>query len=50
MRKGKCNPKAPIVVVTFGGALLCFCFVSPKMLVVAVAIALIALGIWLMRN
>ncbi|MCL1904281.1 MAG: hypothetical protein FWF94_07680 [Oscillospiraceae bacterium] len=44
----KKNP--PIVVVCFGGALLCFCFISHTLLVVTLGVALIVLGIWLLRN
>jgi len=39
---------APIAVITFGGALICFCFISAKVLVITVAASLIALGIWLL--
>jgi hypothetical protein len=42
--------KAPIVVITFGGALLCFCFVSPMVLVCTLGVALIVLGIWLLKS
>jgi len=47
--KRKPNRKAAIVTVTFGGAVLCFCFMSAQFLVVTLAVALIALGIWLLR-
>jgi len=46
---GKKN-KAPIAVVTFGGSLLCFCFISPTLLVITLGFALIVLGIWLFKN
>ncbi|MCL2036936.1 MAG: hypothetical protein FWG83_06085 [Oscillospiraceae bacterium] len=54
-RRGRnhCVParsKAPIVAVTFGGALLCFSFVSATFLVVTVGISLVVLGIWLLKN
>ncbi|MCL1832320.1 MAG: hypothetical protein FWG45_05345 [Oscillospiraceae bacterium] len=56
MRKCSCNckngrnRKAPIATVAFGGALICFCFISPTLLVVTVGLSLIVLGIWLLRN
>jgi len=46
---GKKN-KAPIVAVTFGGALVCFCFISHTLLVVTIGAALIVLGVWLLKN
>jgi uncharacterized membrane protein HdeD (DUF308 family) len=42
--------KSSIVTVAFGGALLCFCFISSTLLVVTVGVSLICLGIWLLRN
>jgi len=48
LRFGEKKRDAPVAVVTFGGALLCFCFISAKMLVITVAVALIVLGIWLL--
>lgn len=41
---------APIVVVCFGGSLLCFCFVSPTLLVVTLGVSLVVLGVWLLKN
>ena len=42
--------KTPIIVVTFGGALLCFCFISSTLLVLTLGVSLIVLGIWLLKN
>jgi uncharacterized membrane protein HdeD (DUF308 family) len=42
--------RAPVVAVTFGGALLCFCFVSHTLLIVTIGVALIVLGIYLLKN
>jgi hypothetical protein len=52
-RKSCCkqkNTKAPIITITFGGALLCLCFISPTLLVITIALALIGLGIWLLKT
>ena len=52
-RKGCCGSKkrkAPVVAVTFGGALVCFCFVSSTFLVVTVGASLVVLGIYLLKN
>ncbi|MCL2754451.1 MAG: hypothetical protein FWD35_01880 [Oscillospiraceae bacterium] len=44
------NTKAPIVTIAFGGALLCFCFISPTLFIITIGIALIGLGIWLFKT
>jgi hypothetical protein len=44
------NNKAPIAAVTFGGALLCLCFISHTLLVLTVGVSCIALGVYLLRN
>jgi len=46
-KRNSAKRNAPIAVITFGGALMCFCFISAKLLVITVALSLIALGIWL---
>ncbi|MCL1789185.1 MAG: hypothetical protein FWG33_02405 [Oscillospiraceae bacterium] len=53
LRRGRCckkKSKTPIVTVTFGGALVCFCFVSHTLLVVTVGVSLVVLGVWLIKQ
>jgi uncharacterized membrane protein HdeD (DUF308 family) len=42
--------KAPIVSITFGGALLCFCFISHTVLIISIGVSLVCLGIYLLKN
>ncbi|MGN0597328.1 MAG: hypothetical protein ACI4J1_08390 [Ruminiclostridium sp.] len=49
MRCPRRKNKFPIILALFGGAILCLCFISFKIFLIILAIALIALGIWLLK-
>lgn len=50
MKRGKCfNPKRKLSVILFAAALMCLCFIFPKLILVLLALSLIALGIWLLK-
>ncbi|MCL1866659.1 MAG: hypothetical protein FWF82_04550 [Oscillospiraceae bacterium] len=47
---GQKKSKTPIAIMTFGGALVCFCFISSTFLIVTVGVTLIVLGVYLLKN
>lgn len=50
MRRGKnCKIKRKLSVILFAAALLCLCFLSAKLTLTVLAIALIVLGILLLK-
>lgn len=49
MRRPRRNNRCPIIFALFGCAVLCLCFISFKVFLVILALALIAIGIWMLK-
>ncbi|MBD5113755.1 MAG: hypothetical protein HDT46_00900 [Ruminococcaceae bacterium] len=50
MRRNKCcKGRAKLAIIVFAAAVICLCFLSAKLTLVIIALALIAAGIWLLK-
>lgn len=49
MRRRDCRKNRKLSLILFGAGVLCLCLLSAKLMLVVLAVALIGLGIWLLR-